>query len=98
MIPFLTKQGNRPSSRVEEEKIGALLELWHEIRCSCRVDVYLRVLPELHQGCQVPFRVSGGNVGFLSRHCSGKGPHLALNENLVVFLELQQKLRVHHEL
>ena len=26
-------------------------------------------------------------MGFLSRHFSGKGPHLALSENLVVFLE-----------
>ena len=47
---------------------------------------------------EFPFLISRENVGFLSRHCSGKGPHLALNENLVVFLELQQKLRVHHEL
>ena len=31
----------------------------------------------MHQGCQVPFRISRGNVGFLLRHCSGKGPHLA---------------------
>ena len=41
-------------------------------------DGYLRDLPELHQGCQVPFPVSRGNVAFLSRHCSGKGPHLVL--------------------
>ena len=33
---------------------------------------------ELHQGCQVPFRISRGNVGFLSRCCSGKGPHFAM--------------------
>ena len=33
---------------------------------------------ELHQGCQVPFRISRGNVGFLSRRCSGKGPHFAM--------------------
>ena len=32
----------------------------------------------LHQGCQVPFRISRGNVGFLFRCCSGKGPHLAM--------------------
>ena len=31
------KQGNRPSSRVEEGENGALLELWCETRCSSRV-------------------------------------------------------------
>ena len=41
-------------------------------------DGYLGDLPELHQGCQVPFCVSRGNVGFFSRYCFGKGPHLAL--------------------
>ena len=43
-------------------------------------DGYLGDLPELHQGCQVPFCISRGNMGFLLRHCSGKGPHLALRE------------------
>ena len=42
-------------------------------------DVYLGDLPELHQGCQVLFHISRGNVGFLSKHCSGKGPHLTLS-------------------
>ena len=32
----------------------------------------------MHQGCQVPFRISRGNVGLLLRHCSGKGPHLVM--------------------
>ena len=77
-IPFLTKQGNRPSSQVEEGENGALLELWHETRCSSGVDRYLGDLSELHQGFQVPFRVSRGNVGFLLRHWSGIGSHLAL--------------------
>ena len=27
---------------------------------------------------EFPFLISRENVGFLSRHCSGKGPHLAL--------------------
>ena len=44
-----------------------------------RGDGYLRELPELYEGCQVPFCISGGNVGFLWRQCSGKGPHLALS-------------------
>ena len=38
----------------------------------------LRDLPELHQGCQVSFPGSRGKVGFLSRRCRGKGPHLTL--------------------
>jgi len=32
----------------------------------------------LHQGCQVQFRISRGNVGFLLRRCSGKGLHLTM--------------------
>ena len=32
----------------------------------------------MHKECQVPFQISRGNVGFLSRRCSGKGPHLAM--------------------
>ena len=32
----------------------------------------------MHQGCQIPFRISRRNVEFLSRRCSGKGPHLAM--------------------
>ena len=30
------------------------------------------------KGCQVPFRISRGNVGFLLRRCSRKGPHLTM--------------------
>ena len=32
----------------------------------------------MHNGCQVPFLISRGNVGFLLRCCSGKGPHLSM--------------------
>ena len=35
--PFPRKQGNLPSSRLEEGENGALLELWRETRCSSRV-------------------------------------------------------------
>ena len=31
-----------------------------------------------HQGFQVQIQISRGNVGFLLRHCSGKGPHLMI--------------------
>ena len=41
-------------------------------------DGYVSELLEFPQGCQVAFLISRENVGFLSRHCSGKGPHLAL--------------------
>ena len=49
------------------------------------------VLLELPQGCQGPFQVSRGKVGFLSRHCSGKGHDLALMGELLDFLELWQE-------
>ena len=39
-------------------------------------DEYLGKLLEFHKECQVPFRVSRGNVGFLLKCCSVKGPHL----------------------
>ena len=41
-------------------------------------DGNVRELLELYQGCQGPFQAARGKVGFLSRHCSRKGPHLAL--------------------
>ena len=40
-------------------------------------DKCVRERLELHQGCQGPSG-SRGKVGFLSRHYSGKGPHLSL--------------------
>ena len=39
---------------------------------------YVGDLFELNQGCQVPFRISRRNVGFLWNCCSGKEPHLAM--------------------
>ena len=41
-------------------------------------DRYAGEIFGLHQGCQVPFRISRGNVGFLLRRCRGKGLHLAM--------------------
>ena len=49
-------------------KLGVPLEL----------DWYVGELLELHQGCQLLFQISTGNVGFVSRCCSGKGPHLVM--------------------
>ena len=39
---------------------------------------YVTKFLELHQGGQGSFRGSKGNVEFLLKHCSRKGPHLAL--------------------
>ena len=55
-IPFRTKQGNRPSSRVEEGENGALLELCHETLCSsvvgtCISGIFLRCI----KGVLYPF-------------------------------------------
>ena len=41
-------------------------------------DGYVGEILELPKGCQVPFGGSRGKVGYLSRRCSGKAPHLAL--------------------
>ena len=57
---------------------GAQIEVCWEMAFLSSGDGYLWDLPGLHQGCPVPFRVSRGNVAFLSRHCSGTGPHLVL--------------------
>ena len=42
MIPFPTRQGNLPSSPVEEGENVGLLDLWHETRCSSRVGTVSR--------------------------------------------------------
>ena len=47
-------------------------------------------LLELRHCCQGHFRGSGGKVGFFSRCLSGIVPQLALEENILVLLELQQ--------
>ena len=54
-------------------------------------DGYVGELLELPQGCQRPFRGSRGKVGFLSRHCSRKWPHLTLRGECPAFLELWQE-------
>ena len=40
-------------------------------------DGYVGRLLGFHKGCQVPFLLPRGKVGFLRKHCSIKGPHLA---------------------
>ena len=51
-------------------------------------DVYIGEFLELHQGCQGTFRGSRGKVGFLSRHCRGKGPHLTLSSESPGFSQI----------
>ena len=37
---------------------------------------YLGKLLGFHKGCQISFQVPRGNVGFVGKRCSVKGPHL----------------------
>ena len=76
-IPFQMKQGNRPSSRVEEGKTGLFLSLAGKSEFLLSGDMYPRNLLGFHKGCQVPFQVPRGNMGFLGKRCSIKGPRLA---------------------
>ena len=57
---------------------GGKLSVFLEWRRVCRGDGYVGELLELPKGCQVPLRGSGGEVGYLSKRCSGKGPHPVL--------------------
>ena len=50
-----------------------------------RGDRYLGEMWELQKKCPGHLRVSGGNLGFLSRHCSVKRPHLALRGRILWF-------------
>ena len=68
----------RPSCRDEEGKTGLFLSIGGHFVFLSSGDGYVRELLELYQGCQRPFRSSRGKVGFFSRLCSGKGPHLEL--------------------
>ena len=54
---------------------GGLLEWWHDPGVPL-------AFPVERQG---PFGGSNGKVGFLSRHCSRKGPHLAFRGESPVF-------------
>ena len=73
---FKTKQGNRLSCRDQEGR-----------RASDEVVLGPSVFPKRepsvsgncggsHEGCQVPFRTSGRNMGLPLRRRSGQGPHL----------------------
>ena len=72
------KQENGPSSQDEEEEPGLFLVGARPKVFLSSADGDVRELLEVPQGCQGPFQGSGGKVGFLSRHDSGKGPQIAL--------------------
>ena len=74
---------------------GAQRKWCWEAQCFSRVRPLCQgELFESHQGCQVPFPTSKRNVGLLLRCCRGKGLHLAMTGELVVFLELRRDFRV----
>ena len=78
VIPFQTKQGNRLSCRDQEGRKGSdYVVLGNSVILSSENGMSGELFG-LHQGCQVPFRISVGNVGFLLRHYSGKVLHLAM--------------------
>ena len=73
-IPFWTKQGNRPSSRVEEGENGALLELWCETRCSSRVGMgILGTFLSCIKGVKFPFVFQEGTWDFSRKTALEKG-------------------------
>ena len=88
--PFQTKQGNRCSCRYQEGRRGSEEVVPENLGVPLEGDLDAGELCGSPQGCQVPFRPPIPNVGLLLRRCSGKGLHLAMTGNQVVFLELQR--------
>ena len=75
-IPLPTKQRNRHSSRIDVGKTGLFLSCGRKLSFPLKWVRYLRKLLGFHKRFQVPFQVPRGNVGFLGKRCSVKGPHL----------------------
>ena len=64
-IPFPMKQGNRPTSRVEEGENGALLEFWHETRGFSQVGTgILWTFLSCIKGVNYPFAFQERTWGF----------------------------------
>ena len=74
----LSSQSRGMAPHVEIRREGTHIKCCRETQCSSRVSGYVRELFGLHQEWQVPFRMSRGNMGFLLRCCSEKGPHLTM--------------------
>ena len=53
------------------------MKLCRDSRCSLEGTGVSGNFGGSHEGCQVPFRPSGRNMGLPLRRCSGQGPHLA---------------------
>ena len=85
VIPFQTKQGNRPSCRVEEGKTGLFLSCGRNSVFLKSGIGYLGKLQWFHQGSQVPLRVPQWNQGLLGKRCNKKGPHLVWRAEFLGF-------------
>ena len=73
-IPFPRKQGNLPSSRLEEGENGALLELWRETRCSSQVGTgILGTFLSCIKGVKYPFVFQEGMWDFSGDTALEKG-------------------------
>ena len=91
---FQTTQGNRLSCRYQEGRRGSdEVVPGHSVFPSREPGMSGNFWMS-HEGCQVPFRTSGRNMGIPWRHRSGQGPHLAKRWNQAVFLELRRDSRV----
>ena len=75
--PFHTTQGNRLSCRDQEGRRGLDELVPGTSVFPSREPGVSGDFGGSHEGCQVPFRTSGRNMGLPLRRRSGQGPHLA---------------------
>ena len=74
--PLQPTQGNRLSCRDQEGTSGSEVVVpGHSVLSSREPGVSVNFWGS-HEGCQVPFRTSGQNLGLPLRRRSGQGPHL----------------------
>ena len=86
--PFWTTQGNRLSCRDQEGRRGSDeavpgLSVFPSRELGVSGNFWVS-----HEGCQVPFRTSGWNMGLPLRRRSGQGPHLAQTLEPHVFFSI----------
>ena len=74
-IPLEFKQGNRPSFLDKVWNIGPFHVLLGTSGFLLSCEGYTGEPLGFHKGSQASFQVAGGNVGLLSSHCRGIGPH-----------------------
>ena len=75
--PFQTTQGNRLPCRYQEGRRGSDEAVPGPSEMPSREPSMSGNFWGSHEGCQVPYRTSGWNVGLPLRRRSGQGPHLA---------------------